>query len=726
MASKDPVVREAACMLRALRLCSARPDSLPPLSALKAVALEHRLDLPGVLRSRDAKRLGEQRLASGVLPPTLRAEAGRAGHLRLTDQVCRALFRAFPDEAATARLDAGARLMLAGLAPRLVPAALEAWGARDAPARLARDPYGGVHELKGTVEEADAVLAAQAAGGGAGADKLAGRARWALLGAGRDGHTALSTSEVIARARRGLAATPDDVGRALAAAVDRGELAALAGGEALARPDVLRAERALEAAIRDRVAAGDPAAGDPAAGDPAAGDPADDPAAGPAFAGLADEQLAAVRALARAPLAVLTGGPGTGKSTVVRALVAAAGEDRCLLTAPTGRAARNVGGNTVHSASGGRLLRAGGRLARRPLQETTADDVPKDIKLLVVDEASMLDTELMVGVLALAPRGCRVLLVGDPDQLPPVGAGSVLVDLIASGVVPVARLAHNHRCAAGVSALAARVLGGRLDFEDDPGCEAVRLARAGTPGEAMAAVVREAAAAAAAGESWAVLAPLNATRHLLNRALQSALSPAAVRVEIRRAPGSPASPAPGGGGTYGVLRTGPDGVSELVRGDGSVSKLAVDQALTLTRPLADMYPGDLVMALRNQSRGKRAAAGGGGGFFACNGDVGVLESLSALGAVVDFGGETARFPKADGWLALAYAATVHKYQGSECDVVIVPLASGGWDRALLYTAVTRARRRVVLVGTARDAESAASRVRPPRCSALAMLLNKSV
>lgn len=668
----DPVrVRDAACMVRAMRASCQVPRLLPSQQVMRLAAWELRLDLPDILRNRDAKRL---------------AAAG------LTREYSAALLRAFPDSKAVDRLVAAADLLRAGLPPRLVPLALDAWDT-EAPARLVRDPYGAVFELKGgTLEDAEAVSRPTSL-----AARAAGQTRWWLLAARRDGHTMLPTTDVLNKLRA-LGESEDDVRQALATAVERHELVLVGPPdehEGITDPDTFLTESRLANEIRRRLDV-----------KPHLEVRVDD-------AGLTPQQLDAVRVVFSAALSVLTGGPGTGKSTVVRALVAALGEDKCLLTAPTGRAARNVGGNTVHSASGGRLLK------RRPIQETTRADVPDDLKLLVVDEASMLSTELMVGVLALAPPGCHVVLVGDADQLPPVGCGNVLRDLMDT--VPVARLTHNHRSCDAIQALAAGVLRGApvVPADDD----SVRLVAVDTSAAAMRAAVREVVAAKARGEPLPpVLTPHNATRGLLNRAIQSAVMH---QVGVVAAPSCVAWGV--ASGQPGMIRTNADARATFYVGDKSF-EMPIDEVLSITRcpggKTETLLAGDAVMALKNQNK-KRLAAGE---VSACNGDIGTLARGSGLGSsrvVVSFGESTAEFPRAEGWLTLAYAATVHKFQGSECDAVVLPIAGGGatWDRTLLYTAITRARTQVVILGTERDLVAVSARRRPPRHSVLHALLS---
>jgi len=669
-------VREAACVLRGIHAACAVPDALPAAPVLRLAALRLRLGLPDALRTRDVARM---------------ADAG------VNAAYAAKLFRCFPGGRDADRLGVAIKLLLARVHPRHCRAALDVWDL-DAYDRVARDPYSALFELKGTLDDAEVVAAA------AGLDDFDARvrehAKWLLRVARRDGHTMLPTTQVVhrvwVRARvRDPALTVDAVRMALVRAREAGALDVVGqpfdDDEGLADPEACVAERRIHAEIVRRLDQGSTLGEAPAE------------LAGGVVC-LTAEQRAAVATVFGSSLSIVTGGPGTGKSTLIRALVAHLGEGRCLITAPTGRAARRVGGSTVHSASGGRLL------ARRPLQETSKADVPADLALMVVDEGSMLTTELMLGVFNLAPAACHVVLVGDADQLPPVGAGNAFIDLLESGAVPAARLDHNHRCATDVQRAAAAVLRGEVpDLATDAG-GAVELVEARSPGAGMRAVV-VAVGGAAPGQRQ-VLTPHNADRAMLNRALQSAVRGVPVTVSDGRPWGlrSDGSPL--------VLRTDDKGISTLrdARGD-VVLTMPVDQALAVTRPRQPLLPDDLVMALKNQNK-KRL---GTGELSACNGDVGVLVRADPK-PLVRFEDGVSEFPKADDWLTLAYAATVHKFQGSECDQVVLPVYNPVmWDRQLLYTAMTRAKSRVVLVGTSADLKQIVGRTRPKRHSVLAKL-----
>src|ERR687884_572875 len=371
---------------------------------------------------------------------------------------------------------------------------------------------------------------------------------------------------------------------------------------------------------------------------------------------LAPEQEQAVRLALTERVAVLTGGPGCGKSFSVRSIVALARAKKAkiILAAPTGRAAKRLSelagieASTLH-----RLLQL------RPGGEAVYNrDNPLDADLVVVDEASMLDVLLANTLVKAISPGAHLLFVGDVDQLPSVGAGEVLRDLLGSGVLPSVRLTHIFRQAqhSGVVTNAHRINAGQMpvtqgleDFfhfpEDDP--------------ERLADLVVDIVAnrlprrfGLDARRDVQVLCPMHrgpAGAGVLNEKLQQALSPARPGLAERRY----------GGRVYRV--------------------------------------GDKVTQLRNNYDKE-----------VFNGSMGVVTGLSLeeqeLRVFMDETEEVIyAFDELDE-ITHAYAVTVHRAQGSEYPCVILPLSTSAWlmlRRNLLYTAVTRAKRLVVLVGSKR-------------------------
>ncbi|MEU6929259.1 ATP-dependent RecD-like DNA helicase [Streptomyces sp. NPDC046385] len=377
-------------------------------------------------------------------------------------------------------------------------------------------------------------------------------------------------------------------------------------------------------------------------------------------ASLAPEQEEAVRLALTRKVAVLTGGPGCGKSFTVRSIVelARAKRAKVVLAAPTGRAAKRLAELTGAEASTVHRL-----LELKPGGDAAYDrDRPLDADLVVVDEASMLDLLLANKLVKAVAPGAHLLLVGDVDQLPSVGAGEVLGDLLAPGSpVPAVRLTRIFRQAqqSGVVTNAHRIN------------EGLPPVTTGLPDFFLFAEEET--------EDAARVAVDVAARRL----------PAKFGLDPRRdvqvlAP----------------MHRGPAGA-------GSLNGL-LQQAITPARPdLAEkrfggrvFRVGDKVTQIRNNYEK------GANGVF--NGTVGVVTSLDAveqrLVVRTDEDEEVPYdFDELDE-LAHAYAVTIHRSQGSEYPAVVIPVTMSAWtmlQRNLLYTAVTRARKLVVLVGSRR-------------------------
>ncbi|WP_428962335.1 SF1B family DNA helicase RecD2 [Micromonospora fluostatini] len=401
-------------------------------------------------------------------------------------------------------------------------------------------------------------------------------------------------------------------------------------------------------------------------------------------ADLAPEQEQAVRLALTSKVAVLTGGPGCGKSFTVRSIVelAAAKQAKVTLAAPTGRAAKRLAELTGHPAATVHRL-----LQLRPGGDAAHDrDNPLDVDLLVVDEASMLDLVLANKLVKAVPPGAHLLLVGDVDQLPSVGAGEVLRDLLAADVVPRVRLTQVFRQAAksGVVTNAHRINAGRPPLLDGM---ADFFLFACDDTEATAALTVDVACARIPAKfgldprrDVQVLAPMHrgpAGAGALNTLLQQRLTPAREGQPERRLGGR-------------VFRV-----------------------------------GDKVTQVRNNYDKGQA------GVF--NGTVGVVVALSTEEQTLTVRtdeDETIEydFDELDE-LAHAYAVTIHRSQGSEYPAVVVPLTTSAWmmlQRNLLYTAVTRAKKLVVLVGSRRALAAAVRTVGAGRRhTALAHRLTRS-
>jgi len=374
---------------------------------------------------------------------------------------------------------------------------------------------------------------------------------------------------------------------------------------------------------------------------------------------LAPEQADAVRLALTSKVAVLTGGPGCGKSFTVRSVVelARAKGAKIVLAAPTGRAAKRLAELTGHEAATIHRL-----LQLRPGGEPSFDATnPLDADLVVVDETSMVDVILANKLIKAVAPGAHLLLVGDVDQLPSVGAGEVLRDLLAAGSLPVVRLTKIFRQAqqSGIVVNAHRINAGQppalAGFGDFFwfGCEDTEQ----TAELVVDIVARRIPARFGLDprRDVQVLCPMHrgpAGAGNLNLLLQEALTPYAEGTPERR---------------YG----------------GRVFRI-----------------GDKVTQLRNNY--DKGAAG------VFNGTVGVVTAMSPEEHTltvrtdedesVDYG-----FDELDE-LAHAYAVTIHRSQGSEYPAVVIPLTTSSWmmlQRNLLYTGVTRAKRLVVLAGSRR-------------------------
>ncbi|MEB8337373.1 SF1B family DNA helicase RecD2 [Streptomyces endophyticus] len=393
---------------------------------------------------------------------------------------------------------------------------------------------------------------------------------------------------------------------------------------------------------------------------------------------LAPEQEEAVKLALSKKVAVLTGGPGCGKSFTVRSVVelARAKRAKVVLAAPTGRAAKRLAELTGAEASTVHRL-----LELKPGGDAAYDkERPLDADLVVVDEASMLDLLLANKLAKAVPPGAHLLFVGDVDQLPSVGAGEVLRDMLAEeSPVPAVRLTRIFRQAqeSGVVTNAHRINSGTQPitsglkdfflFVEDDTEEAGRLT------VDVAARRIPATFGLDPRRDVQVLAPMHrgpAGAGNLNGLLQQAITP-----------GRPELPEKRFGGR--VFRV-----------------------------------GDKVTQIRNNYEK------GVNGVF--NGTVGVVTSLDAeeqrLTVRTDEDEEVPYdFDELDE-LAHAYAVTIHRSQGSEYPCVVIPVTTGAWmmlQRNLLYTAVTRAKKLVVLVGSRRAIGQAVRTISAGRrCTAL--------
>lgn len=381
-------------------------------------------------------------------------------------------------------------------------------------------------------------------------------------------------------------------------------------------------------------------------------------------------QVEAVKTAARRQVMLLTGGPGTGKTTSLKGILSLFDHLglRTCLTAPTGRAAKRLSetcgaeASTIH-----RLLETRYDGQTGALTFTHNEREPLETDAVILDEASMVDIVLMQALLAALPGGCRLVLVGDPHQLPSVGPGNLLSDLLRSQRLPTLRLTEIFRQAAASAIIrGARAVdqGECPVLVNDPAGDFFFLRRC-DPAAAAETIVslcqtRLPQNMGIPADQIQVLSPTRkgtAGTAALNRALQEAVNP----------------PAPGKGEkVFGPLR---------------------------------FREGDRVMQVKNNYDVLWESADGkevGMGIF--NGDIGRIEAIDAASGLVtvDFEGHRASYtPDMMGQLEPAYAITVHKAQGSEYRAVILSAVEAApmlLTRGVLYTAMTRAKELLIVVG----------------------------
>ena len=365
-------------------------------------------------------------------------------------------------------------------------------------------------------------------------------------------------------------------------------------------------------------------------------------------------QCEAVIKAVTSPMMILTGGPGTGKTSTLRAVVACAQDleyAKVVLMAPTGKAADRMAAQiglparTIHSTLG--LVEG---LNKKPQKV--------DANWVIVDEASMIPDYLMDQLLTAIDLGAHVILVGDVDQLPPVGAGSPYQQIIKSGVVPAVSLTEIHRQAEGsgiVTAAQAIKQGQPIVYGDSVKAYAANLE---TITSQVCKAVEDALVAGYRLEDIQVLAPRKKGTDgilKLNRALQDALNPS----------------------------------------NGSAVCYSDEKEFRV---------GDRVIHTRNDyDRG------------VMNGEVGTVKELCwirSCALIVQYGDREVPYTMSQLQdLELAYAITVHKAQGSEYPVVVLPACGTGWHRKLLYTALTRASKCVYVVGATSVLDDAARDVK---------------
>ena len=383
-------------------------------------------------------------------------------------------------------------------------------------------------------------------------------------------------------------------------------------------------------------------------------------------------QSGAVKSAVMNGVTVITGGPGTGKTTIIKCIaeILSANGLRIEFCAPTGRAAKRLSQSTGRDAKTiHRMLGYENNGSGMMFKYNRDNTLPCDV--VIVDELSMVDVSIMCNLLMALDNGTRIVLVGDKDQLPSVGAGNVLADIIHSGVIEIRYLTHIYR-----------------QSEDSLIVSNAHLVNSGK----MPEINNH-------SKDFFVM-PSNDFAEVANTVVQL------VTTRLPKFTGLPSSEIQ----VLGALKNGVAGVDNL----NSLLQQALNPPalgkgeLQIGKNIIRV--GDRVMQTVNNYElvYKKFNANGtveeGEGVF--NGDIGVVQSIDKMDGRMEImfdDNRLATYGSQDfSDVQLAYAITIHKSQGSEFEVVVVPLLSGPptiINRNLLYTAITRAKRAVVLVGS---------------------------
>ena len=388
---------------------------------------------------------------------------------------------------------------------------------------------------------------------------------------------------------------------------------------------------------------------------------------------LHSKQALAVETAVNNGISVITGGPGTGKTTIIKCVLKCFKKQnkKCILLAPTGRAAKRLSestgedASTIHRALDLDFKNGGGAFFTKNESNPLTQDV------VIVDEVSMVDSQLMFNLLKAIKRNAQVILVGDKDQLPSVGAGNVLGDILQSGVVPIVELTEIYRqdSKSYIITNAHLINNGKMPILDNTSKDFFFENK--TDATEM----------------------LHTCVSLVTIRLPHFLKIDAGKIQVL---------APIKAGACGV-----DNLNKELQKMINPSKPYCNEIVT---EHVIFRTGDKVMQTVNnyEQTWTRVSEDGiieyGQGVF--NGDSGIIEDISTkTGEVVVMfeDGRKAIYAREDIFeLMLSYAITIHKSQGSEFDVVVIPVISGAsaiLTRNLLYTAVTRAKKMVVLVGS---------------------------
>jgi exodeoxyribonuclease V alpha subunit len=379
-----------------------------------------------------------------------------------------------------------------------------------------------------------------------------------------------------------------------------------------------------------------------------------------------EHQREAVKLAINNGVSVITGGPGTGKTTIIKCILQVLKNlgKKVKLMAPTGRAAKRLSESTGEEAS----------TIHRALEMTGGDEnkflfntqTKLNADVIIVDEVSMVDVQLMYYLVKSVRMGAKLILVGDKDQLASVGAGNVLGDILDSGCFATMRLTQIYRQSEDslIIVNAHAINNGTMPKLDNKSKDFFFESK--ESGETV----------------------LNSIINMCTTRIPNYLGIDSSKVQVL---------APMKSGVVGI-----DNINKCLQdklNPSSLKKLEIEQDKIIYRK------NDRVMQITNNYERSWIKDGQfGQGVF--NGDIGIIQDIdiNTWEVVVEFeDGRVARYVKSDlNELTLSYAITIHKSQGSEFDVVIIPVVSGPpmlLTRNLLYTAVTRAKKMVVLIGT---------------------------
>ena len=387
-------------------------------------------------------------------------------------------------------------------------------------------------------------------------------------------------------------------------------------------------------------------------------------------------QLQAIHAAVQSKILVLTGGPGTGKTTTTLGIITAFREAgaKVLLAAPTGRAAKRLSeatgmeAKTIH-----RLLEV-----KPPEGYQRNEENPLEGDVLIVDECSMIDIMLMYNLLKAVPDSMTLILVGDIDQLPSVGAGNVLRDIIASGRFPVVRLTRIFRQAqqSRIIMNAHRINEGKMPD----------ISNGRTADFFFMDMEKAARQEGLAPDDTAAIAQLTADTivGLVQTKLPRYYHTPSREIQVL----TPMQRGVVGAGNLNLL------LQEAINpGNGSFGQGCSEG---LKRAGIEYRQGDKVMQIRNNYDKE-----------VFNGDIGIIDSVDVeeKSLTVNFDERTVEYDISElDELVLAYATTIHKAQGSEYPIVVMPLLMNHFvmlQRNLVYTGITRAKKILVIVGTKR-------------------------